>query len=131
MSDLDHLIYDGCGNPSATRQLAGSVRPTVETKMIEYKCAYRHLNGDVEGFVGYGFQHPAALADCHEQIRRKVTFGILPPVPFDESRIITAPQGLTTAEFESIKNDWKTGLRYDPAGNPIPGGNKPPGQSGT
>lgn len=87
----------------------------------EYRCAYRHWNGEVEGFLGFttaGTKDDARL-DAISQIKRKlkntneirVANGNC-AVEYDVTNLITRFDGLSPEENESIKRDWKTNVRY-------------------
>lgn len=72
--------------------------------MFEYRLAYRHQNGEVEGFRGRSLIAPAeAKAFACKKIVEKLE---LLGEPKDSSRLIESPDGLSEAEMEQIKRDW-------------------------
>lgn len=87
--------------------------------MYVYRVAYRHENGDVEGFVGTGINETAAKQDAYRKIRQKITFlasiqeksGLECSVEINPERLCVSGAGLTAEELESIKNDWKVSER--------------------
>jgi hypothetical protein len=81
-----------------------------------YRCnlAYRHDNGDIEGFVGHALGDKAAAErDCIKQMQRKCDmikgFG---KTPFSMDRVIRSDTTLTAAEIEQVKQDWLSNHRY-------------------
>ena len=74
--------------------------------MTRYNIAYRHENGEVEGFSGFAFMgEPEAEKDAIRHARRKCEdIG----QTFDLSRLIRSPKELTRAELETVKADWAT-----------------------
>ena len=98
--------------------------------MYTFRCAYRHDNGEVEGFSGFGFGEYGAKKDCLEQIRRKLSAIPGASLTVDEDGMIFSERDLTSDEMERVCRDWASGLRYGPDGSPWPGGNRGPGQSG-
>lgn len=72
--------------------------------MFHYFLAYRHGNGEVEGFAATRFTRERAQAACEAAIREKVSHT---PHAFDPARVIRSKDGITDAEFETIKADWK------------------------
>ena len=80
----------------------------------EHRTAYRHENGDVEGFRGTGRTKARAKADAMEQIIRKLnmiadldTSGVI-----DTSRIVTLLSGLNSEERDCVRGCWNSGVRY-------------------
>ncbi len=75
--------------------------------MFIFNIAYRHENGDVEGFTGCAFTSKKAakthairliVSKC-EAIRRR----------YDASRLIESSDGLTGEEIKLIQKDFKRG----------------------
>lgn len=83
--------------------------------MIRFNLGYRHGNNEVEGFSAFRFDATAARAAAITMAREKAKNT---PHPFDESRLIFSPAGLTPAEKNLLKADWRG---YD---------NEGPGRSG-
>lgn len=84
----------------------------------EYRCAYRHHDGQVEGFVGFTISGTKddARQDALSQIRRKLKIisegGRAPKVEFDVANLITRFDVLSPEERDTIQRDWKTNVRY-------------------
>lgn len=89
--------------------------------MYEYRLAYRHHDGEVEGFKGWGFTARAAEEHALRQIQEKVKlidsiqFAREPQhgwnrIVFDEKRVIRSlyphDRKLTRKELEQVKRDW-------------------------
>lgn len=72
--------------------------------MFEYKLAYRHANGEVEGFVGTGFTESAAQRNAEVKAANKCIDARL---PFEWNNLIYSPKNLTKTEMEVVQNDWK------------------------
>ena len=69
-----------------------------------YKLAYRHDNGEVEGFVGTAFhQENARRATILKIIEKVVGIGR----QFHPDQVIESVDGLTPDEIATIQNDWK------------------------
>lgn len=100
--------------------------------MFRVQLAYRHKNGDVEGFVGFGFTEDGAEQDCIRQMTYKcaVIRDSRPDSGYDATRIIREDTGLSNDEMENIRKDWSSGARYNPDGSIWRGGNAGPGKSG-
>ena len=80
----------------------------------EHRTAYRHENGDVEGFIGTGSTKARAKADARKQIIRKLSMitdfdasGVI-----DTSRIISVLSSLTPEEMYRVRVCWNCGTRY-------------------
>ena len=86
--------------------------------MHTFRCAFRHDNGQIEGFTGYGFGDYGAKQDCLEQIRRKLSIIPRASHTVDENRMIFSKDELTPEEVEAVFRDWASGLRYAPDGYP-------------
>jgi len=71
--------------------------------MREERLAYRHLNGEIEGFYGYGFSADAARKSAEKSVRAKVV-GI--DHLYDPSRIVVSMDSLKPGEMERIQRDW-------------------------
>lgn len=83
--------------------------------MYIHRIGYRHANGEVEGFVGWGISKNIAVTDCIAQIKRKIAiisddFGIIQP--FDGDSLIYGWENLNDYETRLIKADWSTKVRY-------------------
>ncbi len=72
--------------------------------MFINQIAYRHQNGEIQGFVGTGFTVQAAERDSRRRIEAKV--GSLGQA-FDPGRIISRREQVTTDEMKMIQDDWK------------------------
>ncbi len=79
--------------------------------MFVVNLAYRHTNGDVEGFQGVGSTKAAANRDALNQLYRKLA-SFQPPEQADPTRLITRESELTTDELASVRRDWKSNVRY-------------------
>lgn len=84
--------------------------------MFRCNWAYRHENGDVEGFVGHALTDKAAAEqDCIRQMQRKCDmikgFG---PSPFSMDRVIRSESDttLTAADKKQVREDFKSNHRY-------------------
>ncbi|GMV81467.1 MAG: hypothetical protein AMXMBFR7_26510 [Planctomycetota bacterium] len=91
--------------------------------MYEYRLAYRHHDGAVEGFTGCGFTREAAERNALNRIREKVEWledmrRHMDPtrddlaIRFEESRVIRSmyPHDgkLTKVEYRQLQRDWRT-----------------------
>ena len=79
--------------------------------MFHYQLAYRHDNGEVEGFVGLGFTKANARDNAISQITTKIIDVLRvhkPETFFHPDRVIEGEASLTPAELEQVKQDWKT-----------------------
>lgn len=73
--------------------------------MIRTNYAYRHQNGEVEGFSAFRFMQYQSEAACVQAIKEKCEeIG----QPYDETRLIKSRDGVTAKEWKTIKADWKT-----------------------
>ena len=72
--------------------------------MFTFNLGYRHHNGEVEGFVGTGFDEDAAKRNAIHKVIRKVEAINL---PFVSTTLIYTRIGLTKEEFEQLKKDWE------------------------
>jgi hypothetical protein len=71
-----------------------------------HKLAYRHDNGEVEGFVGTAFhQENARRATILKIIEKVVSIGR----QFHPGQVIESVDGLTPNEIATIQSDWKIG----------------------
>ena len=82
--------------------------------MFQCNLAYRHENGEIEGFVGHAlYDKAAAERDCITQMQRKCDmirgFG---KTPFSMDRVIRSDTGLTAAEIAQLRQDWMSNHRY-------------------
>jgi hypothetical protein len=88
-----------------------------------YCCqlAYRHRNGEVEGFRGVGFSIESSRQDCLRQIRYKVEAidGC-----YSLNRVIEHTADLSVTELAQVREDWALGMRYRPDGTPWASGNR-------
>jgi hypothetical protein len=75
--------------------------------MIIYRIAYRHANGEVEGFTGSALSgEQAARHNAVRQIQSKCNaIGTV----YLAGRTITSFTGLTPEEIKTIQADWKIG----------------------
>lgn len=71
--------------------------------MFLYRLGYRHLNGEVEGFIGFGWRKETARSKAVERAISKVE--AIENV-FDPKRLIENNKKLTPAELETIRADW-------------------------
>ncbi len=70
-----------------------------------FDLAYRHGNGEVEGFSAGSF---TSAADAQERaIARVRAKAAHTPHPFDAARLIFSPRGLTADELATVRADWK------------------------
>jgi hypothetical protein len=82
----------------------------------EDRVAYRHPNGEVEGFKGVGGTKKKARDDAIDQIQRKLAivrqdFRPDDP-PYDPARLITSHLKLSVVELKVVLKDWSTNVRY-------------------
>jgi hypothetical protein len=73
--------------------------------MYFFHIAYRHHNGEVEGFTGTGFTKESARRHAEAKVRDKVVNGCLRP--YDPNRLILSKVGLSPAEIATLIDDWK------------------------
>jgi hypothetical protein len=72
--------------------------------MTIYRLAYRHGSGEVEGFAASGSDPAAARRRAMAAAREKAA---RTPTPFSEARLIESRRGLTRAELDLIRADWR------------------------
>lgn len=73
--------------------------------MTRVNLAYRHTNGEVEGFSGWAFTGATlADADAVRRVREKCESA---GIPFSPARILRSPAGLTPSEVATVRADWK------------------------
>jgi hypothetical protein len=70
-----------------------------------YRLAYRHHDGEVEGFVGVGFDKKAAE---HAAVRKAAAKVRAIGQVFRADGVIHRPEGLSPDEVAQIRRDWKT-----------------------
>ena len=80
--------------------------------MYQHTIAYRHQNGNVEGFKGFGFTPKSAEADALNQIQLKLSFYVNPPLRLNPDGVITDDTQLTLDELEGVRQDWHSKARY-------------------
>lgn len=73
--------------------------------MYRHNLAYRHLNGDLEGFSAFRFGKERARAACLQEIRTKCE---ALQQPYDPARVIKAFGQFSKAEQASVRRDWGT-----------------------
>lgn len=80
----------------------------------EDRVAFRHSNGQVEGFAGIGATKAKARADSIDQIQKKlkIVAELGTKDTFSKSRLITRVSDLKGAELDKVQCDWRSGLRY-------------------
>ncbi len=81
----------------------------------EHRNAYRHDNGEVEGFLGTGGTKAKAKADAIDQISRKLDQLAASEghdISFSKSRVIDRPSHLAPEELARVQADWRSGVRY-------------------
>lgn len=71
--------------------------------MFKFQLAYRHANGEVEGFVGLGFSESTARRKAEDAARQKVSSI---RESFNFNRLIFSESGLSGDEIEIVKKDW-------------------------
>ena len=70
--------------------------------MTRVNLAYRHANGEVEGFSGWAFTGATlADADAVKRVREKCESA---GIPFAPSRILRTPAGLSAAELATVRS---------------------------
>ncbi len=79
--------------------------------MFTCKNAYRHANGEVEGFQGVGFTKAAAVRDALNQLYKKLASLQVPEAP-DPTRLITDESKLTPGELAQVRRHWDSNVRY-------------------
>lgn len=83
--------------------------------MIRINLAYRHQNGDVEGFSALRFGHAAAEEACFRLIKEKC---LALDQEYDPRRVINTHKGLKSEEMKTIQDDWA--LVKNPGSGPDP-----------
>jgi hypothetical protein len=76
--------------------------------MIICRLAYRHANGELEGFAGCGSTPQAACAHAERKIASKLACCRL---AFDRARIVRSANGLSKEEMATLRADWKISER--------------------
>ncbi len=89
--------------------------------MHAFRCGYRHDDGRVEGFTGFGFGDYSARKDCVEQVRRRLSAISGSPQAVDIGTLLFSERDFTPEEMEKVRQDWARGLRYAPGGSLYPG----------
>jgi hypothetical protein len=79
--------------------------------MFECRLAYRHLNGEVEGFHACSFQG-------FDTSKRLVILKIIDKCNammqvYDPTRVITGDAGLSESEMKTIRDDWKLDMGFN------------------
>lgn len=74
------------------------------------KLAYRHMNGEVEGFTGVGSNAASAKTNAINKIKNKCA-GI--NQPFYENKVILSVHYLHQDEIPQVREDWKISARSD------------------
>ena len=72
--------------------------------MYEFRLAYRHGNGEIEGFTGAGSNIKAARRNAILRAEEKAGHT---PHPFDPARLIENADELTPDERATVRTDWK------------------------
>lgn len=83
--------------------------------MYEHRVAYAYTDGSVEGFKGFGSTKKKAEGDAIDQIAKKILIvrETRPDEPpYHKSRLVTSPSRLKPEQVESVKADWRAGVRY-------------------
>lgn len=83
--------------------------------LCEHLTAYRHQNGEVEGFKGVDTTKARAKKDAIEQMKRKIDILVADGqenVVFDKSRIIKVISSMTQDELDCARGCWNSGTRY-------------------
>jgi len=85
--------------------------------MYQYLVAYRHRNGEVEGFKGFGFTAQCAKDDAYRQIRLKLEHYMSVPESFTVRQLIETANALSLGnegikEMEQLRQDWHSKARY-------------------
>jgi len=78
--------------------------------MYVFKLAYRHENGEIEGFAASAFSQSAAERNALNKVRAKVREI---RQTFDESRVIRSDKGLTPDEKKQVRADWRVSDKSD------------------
>lgn len=72
--------------------------------MFRFNLAYRHGNGEVEGFSAERLTKEAARDAAVAKAREKASHT---PHPFKESGLILSDKGLTADERKTVRADWE------------------------
>jgi hypothetical protein len=75
--------------------------------VFEFLIAYRHQNGDLEGFAGVGFKPESAQQDAYRKMQQKC-FALRQP--FVEERVVS-DKGLAAEDLATIQADWEISRR--------------------
>jgi len=71
--------------------------------MIRFNIAYRHANGELEGFSAFRFSSDAAEQAAIGLIQEKLAFQ---GAAYDPSRLVRSFAKLTKPEKRQVKADW-------------------------
>lgn len=71
--------------------------------MNRMNLAYRHQNGDVEGFSALRFGRAAAEEACYRLIKEKC---LALDQSYDPTRVINTHKGLKSDEMKTIQEHW-------------------------
>lgn len=85
--------------------------------MHQYLVGYRHRNGEVEGFKGFGFTPQSAKEDAYRQIKLKLEHFMSVPDSFNVRQLIESANALNFGdearkEMEQLRQDWHSKARY-------------------
>lgn len=73
--------------------------------MFVHRLAYKHANGEVEGFVGVGHTEQGARQRAVNKVMQKcLTIG----EPMTATSLIESQAGLSMEDLKTIKEDWRT-----------------------
>lgn len=76
--------------------------------MYTYNLAYRHANGEIEGFTGTGTNREAAEMDARRKVRTKVQ---AIRETFCPGAVFVSHDGLTQADLDLLEADWRISAR--------------------
>lgn len=74
--------------------------------MYKFRIAYRFQNGEVKGYVGYGFNKELAKENAYKKIYEDLSFL---KEPFSRTNVILSKNGVSKEEMALIRKDWKVG----------------------
>lgn len=76
--------------------------------MYEFRLAYRHGNGEVEGFVGVGSTTATARRAAVNKATAKAA---VTGTAFDPARLVERAAGLSADELKLVREDWTISAR--------------------
>lgn len=76
--------------------------------MFRFQLGYRHADGGLRGYVGYGFAEYSARDHAVRQIRERcIELGERPLLCGPSMRVVMGRSECTQSEFKALRGQWK------------------------